>query len=75
MNLPKPAFQHLKEKMDMGGIRSPKYPSTVTKVTQPHPHASTAHSHVYAQVYVEVGQEVKKGEVLVTVEGMKMEVN
>lgn len=31
--IPKPPFQQLKEKMDDGGIRSPKYPSTVTKVT------------------------------------------
>ena len=33
MSLPKPSFQQLKEKSDDSGIRSPKYPSTVTKVT------------------------------------------
>ena len=30
--VPKPAFIELKEKAETGGTRSPKYPSTVTKV-------------------------------------------
>ena len=32
VELPRPSFQQLKEKLDDSGIRSPKYPSTVTKV-------------------------------------------
>ena len=32
------------------------------------------HLHGNMQVYVEAGQEVKKGDILMTVEGMKMEV-
>ena len=32
MAVPKPAFIELKEKAETGGTRSPKYPSTVTKV-------------------------------------------
>ena len=33
VQIPKPSFQLLREKTDVGGVRSPKYPSTVTKVS------------------------------------------
>lgn len=55
--VPKPAFIELKEKAETGGTRSPKYPSTVTKV------------------HVKPGDDVTRGSILMTVEGMKMETN
>ena len=74
MAIPEPSFQQLKEKIDDGGIRSPKYPSTVTKVNCTTSVGVEVHLHGNMQVYVEAGQEVKKGDILMTVEGMKMEV-
>ena len=33
VELPKPAYLKIREEQEGGGTRSPKYPSTVTKVT------------------------------------------
>ena len=54
--MPVADFVKQKQKAELGGVRSPKYPSTVTKV------------------FVGAGDTVTKGTILMTVEGMKMEV-
>ena len=56
VELPAPAFVQQRGEEGDTGIRSPKYPSTVVRVS------------------VQPGQEVSKGAILMTVEGMKMEV-
>lgn len=49
-------FVQKKQKSEEGGVRSPKYPSTVVRVG------------------VAAGDKVTKGTIVMTVEGMKMEV-
>ena len=56
VDMPVADFVKQKQKAELGGVRSPKYPSTVTKV------------------FVGAGDTVTKGTILMTVEGMKMEV-
>ena len=57
MELPVAEFVQEKQKSEDGGVRSPKYPSTVVRVV------------------VAPGDSVTKGTIVMTVEGMKMEVS
>lgn len=81
MELPAPAYIGSMAGEDSGGARSPKYPSTVTKVCNTHIVLSVAWIYyhcptcMHVQVFVSAGQEVTKGTILMTVEGMKMEVS
>ena len=56
VELPMAEFVQKKQKSEEGGVRSPKYPSTVVRVG------------------VAAGDKVTKGTIVMTVEGMKMEV-
>ncbi len=56
VELPVEDFVQERQKAEDGGVRSPKYPSTVVRVG------------------VSPGDKVAKGAVVMTVEGMKMEV-
>lgn len=56
MELPVAQFVREKQRKEDGGVRSPKYPSTVVRVG------------------VAPGDKVTKGTIVMTVEGMKMEV-
>ena len=79
MSVPQPQFLQSREKEEDGGTRSPKYPSTVTKVRELswlrlQISRQQSLSFCSLQVLVKPGDTVTKGQLLMTVEGMKMEV-